>query len=264
MKRYNFKREVSENKRNEEIDWELRPGGMLVQKRLDQVGASGPLIKIKVSHGSYQYEISLPSQSTFGSLKRLLAHETGLKPKEQRLLFKGKEKEDEDCLHMVGVMDMSKVVLMEDPASREKKLQERKKDNGISKACEEIAKVREEVQKMAKKVSALQSNVYNGTKVGDKEFNVLTELLMMQLLKLDSIAADGEAKDQRKIEVRRIQNLVETLDNLKSRNSNPFRNGTKAVAVTTKWQKFESGFGSLSAPTTTISTKITKDWEVFY
>ena len=35
----------------------------------------------------------------------------------------------------------------------------------------------------------------------DKEFVVLTELLMMQLLKLDSIEADGEAKVQRRIEV---------------------------------------------------------------
>ena len=35
----------------------------------------------------------------------------------------------------------------------------------------------------------------------DKEFVVLTELLLMQLLKLDSIEADGEAKVQRRIEV---------------------------------------------------------------
>lgn len=38
---------------NEQIDWELRPGGMLVQKRDDGGGASGPMIDIKVSHGSY-------------------------------------------------------------------------------------------------------------------------------------------------------------------------------------------------------------------
>lgn len=40
-----------------------------------------------------------------------------------------------------------------------------------------------------------------GTKVADKEFLILTELLMEQLLKLDSIEAEGEAKLRRKSEV---------------------------------------------------------------
>ena len=43
--------------------------------------------------------------------------------------------------------------------------------------------------------------MHKGTKVAEKEFVVLTELLMMQLLKLDSIEAEGEAKVQRRIEV---------------------------------------------------------------
>ena len=47
----------------------------------------------------------------------------------------------------------------------------------------------------------MEATVRGGTKVTDKEFVVLTELLMMQLLKLDSIEADGEAKVQRRIEV---------------------------------------------------------------
>lgn len=43
--------------------------------------------------------------------------------------------------------------------------------------------------------------VSGGTNVADKEFVVSTELLMRQLLKLDSIDAEGEAKLQRKAEV---------------------------------------------------------------
>lgn len=43
--------------------------------------------------------------------------------------------------------------------------------------------------------------MHAGTKAADKEFVVLTELLMVQLLKLDSIEAEGEAKMQRKFEV---------------------------------------------------------------
>lgn len=41
----------------------------------------------------------------------------------------------------------------------------------------------------------------NGIKILDNEFVVLIELLMMQLLKLDSIEANGEARDQRRTEV---------------------------------------------------------------
>lgn len=50
-------------------------------------------------------------------------------------------------------------------------------------------------------VSALEVAVDGGTKVLDKEFLVSTELLMRQLLKLDGIKAEGEAKLQRKAEV---------------------------------------------------------------
>lgn len=87
-----------------------------------------------------------------GDLKRVLAHETGLEPKEQRLLFRGKEKENDECLHMVGVKEMSKVILLEDPASKEKKLEEMMKDQGILKAYEAVAKVRVEVDKQSEKV----------------------------------------------------------------------------------------------------------------
>ncbi|XP_010909215.1 BAG family molecular chaperone regulator 4 [Elaeis guineensis] len=266
MKRSSSKPTVSEsnNGSKEGIDWELRPGGMLVQKREDGVRAAGPMIKIKVSHGSYQHEITVPAQSTFGELKRVLAQETGLEPQEQRLLFRGKEKENDECLHMAGVKDTSKVVLLEDPASKERKLEQMKRDQGISKACEDVALVRADVDKLAEKVSTLESAVHKGTKVAEKEFVVLTELLMMQLLKLDSIEAEGEAKVQRRIEVRRVQNLVEMLDLLKARNSNPFSNSSNAVSVTTQWETFESGLGSLNAPRPMASsTKITNDWELF-
>lgn len=50
------------------IDWEMRPGGMLVQKRDDAPGPSGPMIKIKVSHGTAHHDLSVPAQSTFGKI----------------------------------------------------------------------------------------------------------------------------------------------------------------------------------------------------
>jgi hypothetical protein len=106
--------------------------------------------------------------------------------------------------------------------------------------------------------------VDGGTKIAEKEFLVSTELLMRQLLKLDGIEAEGEAKMQRKAEVRRVQNFVETLDKLKARNSNPNSNSSSnAVSVTAQWETFDSGVGSLNAPTSSSSTKVTQDWEQF-
>lgn len=75
-----------------------------------------------------------------------------MEPHEQRLLFRGKKKDDEDRLHMAGVKDQSKVVLMEDPATKERKLAEMRQHQGISKACEAVYSVRAEVDKLAEKV----------------------------------------------------------------------------------------------------------------
>ena len=57
-----------------------------------------------------------------GELKVVLSMETGLEPREQRLLFRGKEREDSDHLHMIGVSDKDKVLLLEDPALKDMKL----------------------------------------------------------------------------------------------------------------------------------------------
>ncbi|XP_076912354.1 BAG family molecular chaperone regulator 2-like [Bidens hawaiensis] len=104
-----------------EIKWELRPGGMLVQKR-DIDGQKEGFIMVRVANGSQWHDISIQATSTFGELKMLLSIVTGMEPKEQRVLFKGKEREDVEHLHMVGVGDKDKVVVLEDPAIKEKKL----------------------------------------------------------------------------------------------------------------------------------------------
>ncbi|KAF3337977.1 BCL-2-associated athanogene 1 [Carex littledalei] len=104
-----------------EIEWEVRPGGMLVQKRENSKGV-GEVITVRVSTGSAWHDISIGATSSFGELKVVLSMVTGLEPKEQRLLFKGKERENEDYLHMVGVRDGDKVLLLEDPELKERKL----------------------------------------------------------------------------------------------------------------------------------------------
>ncbi|XP_034707655.1 BAG family molecular chaperone regulator 1 [Vitis riparia] len=105
-----------------EIKWELRPGGMLVQKRESAESVGEGMITVRVSIVSKWHEISIESTSTFGELKMILSLVIGLEPREQRLLFKGKEREDSEYLHMVGVRDKDKVLLLEDPAIKEMKL----------------------------------------------------------------------------------------------------------------------------------------------
>ncbi|KAJ8768118.1 hypothetical protein K2173_021058 [Erythroxylum novogranatense] len=105
-----------------EIKWELRPGGMLVQKRESGESSGGEVITVRVSTLSQCHDISIEATSTFGELKMVLALVTSLEPREQRLLFKGKEREDTEYLHMVGVRDKDKVFLLEDPALKERKL----------------------------------------------------------------------------------------------------------------------------------------------
>ncbi|XP_019161470.1 PREDICTED: BAG family molecular chaperone regulator 2-like [Ipomoea nil] len=104
-----------------EIKWELRPGGMLVQKR-ECVDKAEEIITLRVSTVSQCHNISIQSTSTFGELKMMLSLVTGLEPKEQRVLYKGKEREDYEHLHMVGLSNKDKVLLLEDPAIKEQKL----------------------------------------------------------------------------------------------------------------------------------------------
>ncbi|KAL0540894.1 hypothetical protein IC582_020915 [Cucumis melo] len=109
-----------------EIKWELRPGGMLVQRReiagQSTLAGEDETITIRVSTVSQFHDISVQPTSTFGELKMILSMVTGLEAKEQRLLFKGKERDDCEYLHMVGVGHKHKVLLLQDPAIKERKL----------------------------------------------------------------------------------------------------------------------------------------------
>ncbi|KAB1212746.1 BAG family molecular chaperone regulator 1 [Morella rubra] len=68
-----------------------------------------------------------------------------LEPKEKRLVFRGKEKEDEESFDVASVKDMSKVLLLKDPTSKERKLEEMERHQCILNACEAVANMRAEV-----------------------------------------------------------------------------------------------------------------------
>ncbi|KAF8408809.1 hypothetical protein HHK36_004878 [Tetracentron sinense] len=218
----------------EEIECEMRPGGMLVQKRCDKSDVSSPNLNLRIVYGSFRYEISLNSQATFGELKKLVSGETGLQVGEQRLIFRGKERENRDYLDMSGVKDRSKVVLVEDPSSREKRLLEMRRNAKIQSNHRAISDVSMEVDKLADQVSVIEKSISNGTKVAEVQITTLIEMLMRQVIKLDSICTEGDASAQKNLQAKRVQKCVETLDVLKVSNAK-----VKAVVVTTKWETFD-------------------------
>lgn len=74
-----------------------------------------------------------------GELKMVLSIVTGLEPREQRLLYRGKEREDREHLHMVGVGEKDKVLLLEDPAIKELKLRSFMKVDPLGANCRTIS-----------------------------------------------------------------------------------------------------------------------------
>lgn len=280
-------------------EWEVRPGGMLVQKRIPgsdtAASAAAATIRVKVKYGSAYHEIYLSSQASFVELKKRLSERTGLHPLDQKLVFKDKERESSAYLDTSGVKDGSKMVLLEDPAAQAKRLLETRRQAKIDKAAKSISSISLEVDRLASKVSALEAIVSRGGKVVESDVLNLIELLMTQLIKLDAVAvaaADGDAKLQRGMQVKRVQKYVETLDVIKFKNAMPGSNGQPhysrqqpadvikfksampgsngqiqppSVVVTTKWETFDSLFSPTPAATSTSSAAPTPrfDWELF-
>ncbi|KAK7270827.1 hypothetical protein RJT34_26279 [Clitoria ternatea] len=234
---------------NGSMDWEMRPGGMLVQMRTadsDRNSVNVPTIRVRVKYGSIYHEVNISSQATFGELKKMLSGPTGLHHQDQKLFYKDKERDSKAFLDMVGVKDKSKLVLVEDPISQEKRLLEIRKNAKMEKAAKSISEISFDVDRLAGRVTALESIISKGGKVAEADVLGLIELLMNQLLKLDGIIADGDVKLQRKMQVKRVQKYVETLDLLKVKNSMP--SGNECHAPMQPQQKHSNGHHNLLAP----------------
>ncbi|PIN16670.1 BCL2-associated athanogene-like protein [Handroanthus impetiginosus] len=203
--------------RGNKKDWELRPGGMLVQNRTDtnQTSIPPPIIRVRVKYGSIYHEIRISSKATFGELKKMLSGPTGLHHQDQKLFYKDKEKDSKAFLDTSGVKDKSKLVLQEDPISQERRFLEMRKNAKMEKAAKTILGISLDVDKLAGQVSALESVVSNGGKVIEKDVANLIELLMNHLVRLDGIVVDGDVELKRKTQVKRVQKYVETLDIMK-------------------------------------------------
>ncbi|XP_010919226.1 BAG family molecular chaperone regulator 2 [Elaeis guineensis] len=271
---------------DEAHQWEVRPGGMLVQKRDPDSAAAAPTIRVRVKYGAAYHEIYLSSQSTFGELKKLLSERSGLHPEDLKVVYKEKERDSSAYLDISGVKDGSKVVVVDDPAGRAKRLLEMRHQAKIAKASNSISQISLEVDKLASQVSELDAVITKGGKVAKKDVVNLIELLMSQLVKLDGIVADGDLKHQKRMQERRVQKYVEKLDVLKVKNDTVKTTNEQMPAqqpqqkkkqppspvVTTKWETFDSLFSPTTPATATPATATTNassvptprfDWELF-
>ena len=214
-----------------EDEWEVRPGGMLVQKRDPgsdaPAGAPVPTIRLKVKFNAVSHEIYISSQASFGDVKKMMSEKTGLHHEDQKVLYKGKEMDSKAFLDISGVKDRSKLVMLEDPDAQAKRLIEQRRADKAQRASKSVSRISLDVDKLATKVSALDTIVRKGGKVVEADVVALTEALMTELVKLDAIAADGEVKAQRRLQEKRVQKYVETLDVIRAKNAAaPKANGT--------------------------------------
>ncbi|XP_010941523.2 BAG family molecular chaperone regulator 1 isoform X2 [Elaeis guineensis] len=192
---------AGEEEAGREVEWEMRPGGMLVQKRrVDPGAAAASEVRVRISYGAAKYEVSVSSLATFGEVKKLLTAETGLQPGEQRLMYRGKERRDGEYLDLCGVKNLSKVVLVQDPTSLERRYVEMRRIAGIQSAQRAISDVSFEVDKLADQVTAIEKSISNGNKVAEVQITTLIELLMRQAVKLDCIPMEGDASSQKNLQ----------------------------------------------------------------
>ncbi|KAF5734467.1 hypothetical protein HS088_TW16G00916 [Tripterygium wilfordii] len=186
-------------------DLEITPGGMLVQKRdsgSNQTPISIPTIKVRVKFGSSFREIYISSTASFGELKKMLSEHTGLHQEDQKLIYKKKERDSKEFLDVAGVKNGSKLVLMEDTASRERRCLETLRNAKINKASKSITQIRFEIDKLSEQVTALEATASSRDgKVYEKEVTDLTELLMSKYVVLDGIVVKGDLNLQKKMQV---------------------------------------------------------------
>ncbi|KAF0924324.1 hypothetical protein E2562_010019 [Oryza meyeriana var. granulata] len=149
----------------------------------------------------------------------MLSAPTGLHPEDQKIVYKDKERDSKAFLDIAGVKDRSKMVLLEDPAAQAKRLLEQRRTDKAERAAKSISRISLDVDKLATKVTALEGIVAKGGKVVDADVVTLTEALMNELVKLDAIAAEGEVKVQRRMQEKRMQKYVESLDAIRAKNA---------------------------------------------
>lgn len=85
-------------------------------------------------------------------MKKLLAEPTGFHPEEQKLIYKKKERDSKAYLDVARVKDGSKIVLVEDTLSRERRCIQMLKNANFEKSSKLLKQVNFEVNKLFQEV----------------------------------------------------------------------------------------------------------------
>ncbi|PWA91501.1 molecular chaperone regulator BAG-1, Ubiquitin-related domain protein [Artemisia annua] len=127
-----------------------------VAAEVDQGVAAGD-IGVKVDTGSDSYlDLFINPNSTFAELKSVIAKETGLKPEEQKLLFRGKEMDDHEHLHMAGVKGNAKIILIENLPTQNEVLENVDKTEEVNEKVEEVKETIKEVSRGVEAVNKIR------------------------------------------------------------------------------------------------------------
>lgn len=84
----------------------------------------------------------------------MLSGPTGLHHQDQKLLYKDKERDSNAFLDSAGVKDKSKIVLEEDPISKEKRYLEMRKNAKMEKVAKTLSDISVEVERLGGQVIA--------------------------------------------------------------------------------------------------------------
>lgn len=82
----------------------------------------------------------------------MLSGPTGLHHEDQKLIYKDKERDSKAFLDTAGVKDRSKIVLVEDPISQERRYLEMRRNAKMEKASKSISEISLVVDRLAGQV----------------------------------------------------------------------------------------------------------------
>jgi hypothetical protein len=82
----------------------------------------------------------------------MLSAKTGLHPEDQKIVYKDKDRDSKAFLDMAGVKNRSKMVMLEDPAAKAKRLLEERRTSKAQRAAKFISRISIDVDKLATKV----------------------------------------------------------------------------------------------------------------
>jgi hypothetical protein len=92
-------------------------------------GTPVPTIRVRVKLNGVYHEIYINAQASFSELKKLVSEKIGLQPDDQKVVYRYRERDSMAFLDVAGIKDWSKMVLLEDPSTKARRLLEERRNN---------------------------------------------------------------------------------------------------------------------------------------